>query len=168
MRILMLTITVAFALASALAGCMARPWTEHAYPAWGFAAAFPAAPVETDTSTAAVRSFAVTGSGEDKTLAIGVIDLTGVTKPDDQVMSEAIAAIAGDRPVTVAYWALGPAGNQHMGRAAVIERGGGLKMTLRVLVANRRLYQISTVSLGSKSPKTETFLDSFRIMEPAP
>ena len=163
MRILMLTMTIALALA----GCMARPWTEHAYPAWGFAAAFPAPPVEADTSTATVRSFAVTGSGEDKTLAVGVIDLTGVTKPDDQVMSEAIAAIAGDRPVTVAYWALGPAGNQHMGRAAVIDRGAGLKMTLHVLVANRRLYQVSAVSLGSKSPTTEKFLDSFRIIEPA-
>ncbi len=163
MRILILTITVAFALA----GCMARPWTEHAYPAWGFAAAFPAPPVETDTSTPAVRGFAVTGSGEDKTLAIGVIDLTGVTKPDDQVMSEAIAAIAGGRPVTVAYWALGPADAQYMGRAAVIDRGAGLKMTLHVLVANRRLYQVSAVSLGSKSPKTEKFLDSFRIIEPA-
>lgn len=163
MRILMLTITIAFALA----GCLARSWTEHAFPAWGFAAAFPAPPVETDTSAARVRSVAVTGSGEDKTLAIGVIDLTGVTKPDDQVMSEAIAAIAGDRPVTVAYWALGPAGAQHMGRAAVIDRGGGLKMTLRVLVANRRLYQVSAVSLGASSPKTEKFLDSFRIIEPA-
>ena len=163
MRILILTITVAFALA----GCMARPWTEHAYPAWGFAAAFPAPPVETDTSTPAVRGFAVTGSGEDRTLAVGVIDLIGVTKPDDQVMSEAIAAIAGDRPVTVAYWALGPAGAQRLGRAAVIDRGGGLKMTLRVLVANGRLYQVSAVSLGAKSPKTEKFLDSFRIIEPA-
>ncbi len=162
MRILMLTMTIVLALA----GCMARPWTEHAYPAWGFAVAFPAQPVEADTSTGTVRSFAVTGSGDDKTLAVGVIDLTGVTKPDDQVMSEAIAAIAGDRPVTVAYWALGPAGAQHMGRAAVIDRGAGLKMTLHVLVANRRLYQISTVSLGTRSPKTEKFLDSFRIIEP--
>ena len=161
MRILMLTITLAFALA----GCMARPWTEHAYPAWGFAAAFPAPPVESDTSTATVRSFAVNGAGEDRTLAIGVIDLTGVSKTDDQVMSEAIQAIAGDRPVTVAYWALGPAGAQQMGRAAVIDRGGGLKMTLHVLVANRRLYQVSAVSLGTKSPKTERLLDSFRLIE---
>jgi hypothetical protein len=164
MRILMLTLTIALALA----GCLARSWTEHAYPAWGFAAAFPAPPIEADTSTATVRSFALTGSGEDKTLAVGVIDLTGVTKPDEQVMSEAIAAIAGDRPVTVAYWALGPAGAQHMGRAAVIDRGGGLKMTLHVLVANGRLYQVSAVSLGAKSPKTEKFLGSFRIIEPAP
>lgn len=163
MRILMLTITIALALG----GCMARPWSEHAYPAWGFAAAFPAAPVEADTSTATVRSFAVTGAGEDKSLAVGVIDLTGVTKPDDQVMSEAIQAIAGDRPVNVAYWALGPAGAQHMGRAAVIDRGGGLKMTLHVLVANGRLYQVSAVSLGARSPRTEKFLDSFRIIEPA-
>ena len=161
MRILMLTITLAFALA----GCMARPWTEHAYPAWGFAAAFPAPPVESDTSTATVRSFAVNGAGEDRTLAIGVIDLTGVSKTDDQVMSEAIQAIAGDRPVTVAYWALGPAGAQPLGRAAVIDRGGGLKMTLHVLVANRRLYQVSAVSLGTKSPKTERLLDSFRLIE---
>lgn len=164
MRIAMLTITIALALA----GCMARAWTEHAYPAWGFAVAFPAAPVETDTSTPAVRGFAVTGSGEDKTLAVGVIDLAGVTRPDDQVMSEAIAAIAGDRPVNVAYWAPGPAGSQQTGRAAVIEQGGGLKMTLHVLVANDRLYQVSTLSLGAKSPKTEKFLDSFRIIEPQP
>lgn len=154
----------------ALGGCMQRPWVKHTYPEWGFTAWFPSEPVARDTTTTqdgrTVRGFAVEGGEKDKDLAIGVIDLTGVDKPDDQVMAESVRAIAAGKPFNMAYWALGPAGAQHMGRAAVVDQGGGMKLQLRVLVANGKLYQVSARSLGTTSPKAKEFLESFQIIEP--
>ena len=154
----------------ALAACTQRPWTEHLYPEWGFAAAFPSPPATRDATRAqgdrTVRGVAVEGRGQDKGLSIGVMDLTGVEKPADQLMAEAVQAIAAGRPVTMTYWATGERG-RHMGRAAVIDEGAGMKLTLRVVVANGRLYQVSARSMGTTSPKAGKFLDSFRVIEPA-
>lgn len=154
----------------ALAACSQRPWAEHVYPEWGFAAAFPSPPETRDTSRAqdgrTIRGVAVEGQGQDEGLTIGVIDLTGVQKPNDQLMAEAVQGIAAGRPVRMSYWATGDRG-QHMGRAAVIDEGAGMKLTLRVVVANGRLYQFSARSMGETSPKAKRFLDSFRIIEPA-
>jgi hypothetical protein len=153
-----------------LSACGQRPWTEHVYADWGFAASSPSQPVKRDTSRneggRTIRAVAVEGAGQDKDLSIGVIELTGVEKPADQLMSESVRAIAAGRPVNVAYWALGERG-QHMGRAAVIDEGNGMKLALRVLVANGRLYQVSARSLGTTSPRATRFLDSFRLIEPA-
>lgn len=151
-----------------LSACSQRSWTEHVYPDWGFAASFPAPPASRDTTRVKdgryMRGVAVEGQGRDKDLTVGAMDLTGVDKPAGQLMAESVQAIAAGRPVTVAPWALGERGG-HRGRVAVIDEGAGMKLTLRVLVANGRLYQVSARSMGTTSPKAKRFLDSFRLIE---
>jgi hypothetical protein len=161
-------VVLAISAALLLSGCMARPWTEHAYPAWGFAVSYPGAVVEEPGGPPAEGRppllFAVDGAGEDSDLSVAIVDLASADVSDEEAINQAVQRIAHGRDTHIAYWATGDRG-QHMGRAAVIEEGAGLKQSLHLVVYNHRLYEVSGRSMGAQSPKVAKFLDSFRLIE---
>jgi len=162
-------ISATAATAVLLTACMARPWTEHKWPAWGFAASYPGAVVEQPGSPGGngvpPLLFAVDGAGEDKDLSVAVVDLSAADTPDDAAMNAAVDRLAQGHPVQITYWATGDQG-QHMGRSALIDDGAGIFRTVHVVVFQKRLYEVSGRALGKSSPKVDKFLDSFRLIEP--
>ena len=162
-------VSAAATAAVLLSACMARPWTEHKWPAWGFAVSYPGAIAEQPGSPGGPGVppllFAVDGVGEDKDLSVAVVDLRGSDMPEDQAINAAVERVSQGRPTQITYWATGDKG-EHMGRSAVIDQGAGMFLTVHVAASNGRLYEISGRSMGKDSPKVTKFLYSFRLIEP--
>ena len=153
----------------ALSACAQPPaLKEYAYPAWGFAVSFREAPKATDSPASADGTSAHTLTIE-STLAgrdnvVNVIDGTGSTRSDDQVLSDAPAILAQSAKATlgpVTYVATG----KIVGREFRLERPGQPAARASIFVTNKHLYElISASSLGPDDPETAAFLDSFRLL----
>jgi hypothetical protein len=153
----------------ALSACAAPPqFKEHVYPAWGFAVSWRGPPKERDFPAAAdgtrghsIFIETVQGGHDD---VVNVIDATGSTKPDDQILADTPAWIAGNVDGTigpVTYAATGKV----IGREFTIQRPGRPLARARVFVANKHVYQlISESPRGPDDPESMTFLTSFRLL----
>lgn len=159
MRTIVMTVLASMLLAAA--ACSVPPSKEYAYPAWGFAASFRAAPTE---SAASPRGFKVSSLNAGRALWVEVADGSASPKSDEEVLREFPQVLAqGGTLVSQTYVATGKV----MGRELLIDRAGQATQRVRIFVAHRRLYAISAQSpLGPKDPEVETFLTSFRLLGP--
>jgi len=145
------------------------PLKEYVYPAWNFAVSFRAPPRETDIPASADgksnHGFVVESVLAGRDNLVNVIDGTGSTKSDDEVLSgtpKKLAGYVGGTLGPITYAASGTA----MGREFMISRPDHPVTRVRIFVANKHLYEvISQTALGFDDPETVTFLDGFRLLK---
>jgi hypothetical protein len=149
-----------------LAACSPPPFKEYAYPAWGFAASFRAAPTETPTAaqSGAPAGFKAALVNAGREYAVEVADGSASAKSDDQVLSEFPNVLAqGGTLKGLTYVASGKV----MGREMLIDKPGQATRRVRIFVSHRRLYAISAASpLGPTDREVEQFMTSFRLLTP--
>jgi hypothetical protein len=142
----------------------AKP-TEYAYPAWGFAAAFPAAPKVTDrpatTQNNHIHNFSAETRQADLYLTAIAYDTSTSDKGADEIMSEVAQAMAKGGTLTQTYTAVG----QTVGREIRVEKAGEAGIRMRLFVVGKRFYEVGGQSrLGDKDARIIRFMDSFRLL----
>jgi hypothetical protein len=159
-----------------LAACGGPPPKQYDYPAWGFSAEFTAPPKVTETPASAdgaqPHALVVTEEDGANDFAISAADATRPDKTIDQITEEAaplVAKTVGGEVGPMTDVATVQTSNQAMGREVSITKGGKPFVTLRIYLANGVFYELAgRTVLGPDDPAAKAFLDSFKILPPAP
>jgi hypothetical protein len=148
------------------ASCSVPPLKAYAYPAWGFAVSFRAAPTET-LSPARTAGGPHGGFKGESALAgrdflVSVADGSASTMTDDQIMSGFPQALAqGGKLTSQTYFASGPI----VGREVLIDKPSEETQRARIFLFHRLLYEVSAKSsLGPRDAEVTAFLDSFHLL----
>ena len=153
--------------AAALGACQAPPpFKAYSYPAWGFSASFRAAPKETDYPPTARghRTMLVESLLAGRDNLVYVVDGTGSTKPDEDVLNDAPKTLATSVGGTVGPMTYAATGKV-VGEEFTLTRPDKPAARVRIFVANKHLYEvISGSTLGPDDPEVTEFLDSFRLL----
>jgi hypothetical protein len=165
-------VCVLVATALAVGGCKpAPPFKEYAYPAWGFAARFWAAPKVTETPAAPGRPHSLMlesdEAGRDFVVSVGEGVRPGVTI--DDMGPEYARRAAKAMGVDVGPENYASTGEGVLGREYALVKNGTPYATMRAFLANGRFYEIGAQSgLGPDDPAVKGFLDTFRITAAPP
>ena len=151
----------------ALAACKGAPPTkEYAYPAWGFKASFPAAPVETKQPGAPNGSTPnadrVDSSADGRHFAVWAADVSKTGMSLDDLAKAASGFIAKQMGATAGVPTYTATSDGTLGREYQLMTGGKWRATLRVFLAGGRFYEvIGSSPLGQDDPAVKDFLFSF-------
>jgi hypothetical protein len=157
-------------LCLALAAC--SPTKEYDYPAWGFAASFPAPPTVTEVAALidGTRPHAISLDnfvGGKRTFEVQAAEATGADASPDEFLAavpQRTAQSVSGEVTSTTYVATGAV----TGREVRISKDGKPFEVMRAYAANGHLYVISVISTPSlDDPAVKSFLDSFKLL-PAP
>lgn len=154
-----------------LAACQ-PPLKEYAYPAWGFAASFPASPKVTDQPASAdgtsPHSLIVETTVAGRDFAATAADASASDKTPDQILADAPPLVAkglGGEVTSTTYVATGGV----TGREVRFSKDGKPFMVMREYVAQGHLYEIGATSILSlDDPAVKAFLNSFKLIPVSP
>lgn len=159
---------IILAAAAALAACKpaAPPAKEYAYPAWGFKAAFPAAPTETNQpgppDGSAPNADLVEAIGGGRDFAVWAADVSRTGMSLDELGKSAAEHVSQGFSATAGVPAYAATSEGVMGREYQMTKGGQWQATMRVFLVGGRFYEvIGKSALGRDDPALKNFLFSF-------